>query len=348
MADRAGGKPGPVPAPIGGEGAQHLILISALKAAGGLGLLLFGGEVLLRGAVGLAAQFGLSKLLIGFTVVAAATSMPELVVVLAAGLEGFPDVGVGNVVGSNIANILLILGAGALLWPIATRPSEVMRDGIAVLAASLLFVAFALIGTFSWIHGTIMLALLVGYLTYSYRRERRMKRARANEETEEAEDSEEAGLPSRWPVAVGLVLLGVVLLVVGSELLIDGAVDIARAIGVSDAVIGLTLVAVGTSLPELATAIVAGLRHHSEVALGNVLGSNLFNILAVLGVMSIAVPFSVSSEILGLDLWVMLGVSLLLLPVMLTGWRIGRGEGAFFLVLYAAYIGIQFQRMPMS
>ena len=161
---------------------------------------------------------------------------------------------------------------------------------------------------------------------------------------EEAE--EEEGLPSRWWVALGLVVLGVALLVVGSELLIDGAVDIALAIGVSEAVIGLTLVAVGTSLPELATAIVAGLRHHSEVALGNVLGSNLFNILSVLAVMGLVVPFSVSEEILRLDIWIMLGVSLLLLPVMLTGWRIGRAEGAFFLLLYAAYIGMQFHRMP--
>ena len=324
-----------------------MILISALKAAGGLGLLLFGGEVLLRGAVGLASQFGLSKLLIGFTVVAAATSMPEMVVVVAAGLEGFPDVGVGNVVGSNIANVLLILGAGAVLWPIATRPSEVMRDGLAVLAASALFVVLAFAGTIMWFHGVAMLALLVGYLSYSYRRERRLKRASANETTAEAEESEEEqGLPTRWPVALGLVAFGVVLLVVGSELLIDGAVDIARAIGVTEAVIGLTLVAVGTSLPELATAIVAGLRHHSEVALGNVLGSNLFNILSVLAVMGIVVPFDVTAEILALDIWVMLGVSLLLLPVMLTGWRIGRAEGAFFLLLYAAYIGMQFHRMP--
>ena len=320
-----------------------MILLSALKAVGGLGLLLFGGEILLRGAVGLAERFGLSKLLIGFTVVAAATSMPEMVVVVAAGLDGVPDVGIGNVVGSNIANILLILGAGALLYPIATRPSEVMRDGVAVVAASLLFVVFAFAGPFIWIHGVVMLALLTGYLSYSYRRERRLKRAVADEEPSGEVDE---GLPSRWPVAVGLIIVGVILLVVGSELLIDGAVHIAQVIGVSDAVIGLTLVAVGTSLPELATAIVAGLRRHSEVALGNVLGSNLFNILSVLAVMSIVVPFEVTGEILRVDIWVMLGVSLLLLPVMLTGWRIGRGEGAFFLILYAVYIGWQFQRMP--
>ena len=328
-----------------------MILISALKAAGGLALLLFGGEVLLRGAVGLAAQLGLSKLLIGFTVVAAATSMPEMVVVVAAGLEGFPDVGVGNVVGSNIANVLLILGAGAVLWPIATRPSEVLRDGVAVVLASILFVVFALSGVIHWVHGIVMLALLVGYLAYSYQRERRLKRkreeaAKNGDGDEEAE--EEEGLPSRWWVALGLVVLGVALLVVGSELLIDGAVDIALAIGVSEAVIGLTLVAVGTSLPELATAIVAGLRQHSEVALGNVLGSNLFNILSVLAVMGLVVPFSVSEEILRLDIWVMLGVSLLLLPVMLTGWRIGRWEGGFFLLLYLLYIGMQFHRMPIA
>ena len=332
-----------------------MILVSVLQTAGGLGLLLFGGEVLLRGAVNLAQRFGLSKLLIGFTVVAAATSMPEMVVVIATGLEGVPDVGVGNVIGSNIANILLILGAGAVLFPIATRPSEVMRDGLAVLAASVLFVVFALLGPMSWPHGILMVVLLVGYLGYSYRSERKRSRKRRDaekaartadaDESLDAADEGEDQAGTKQPGCLGaiaLVVVGVAGLVLGSDLLIDGSVEIARSIGVSEAVIGLTLVAVGTSLPELATAIVAGLRHHSEVALGNVLGSNLFNILAVLSALAFTLPFEIAGELLRFDIWVMLGVSLLLLPVMLTGWRIGRLEGGLFLVLYAVYIGWQF------
>ena len=322
-----------------------MIIVSALQTAGGLGLLLFGGEVLLRGAVGLAERFGLSKLLIGLTVVAAATSMPELVVVVATGLEGVPDVGVGNVIGSNIANILLILGAGAVLFPIATRPRDCLRDGLAVVFASVLFTVFALLGEIYWIHGVVMLALLVGYMAYSYRSERTGKRGNGAPEgngNEEEDDGAEA--PKQGLLAsLALVVVGVATLVIGSELLIRGSVDIARAIGVSEAVIGLTLVAVGTSLPELATAIVAGLRHHTEVALGNVLGSNLFNILAVLAALTFTLPFEVAAEMMDFDIWVMLGVSLILMPVMVTGWRIGRVEGALFLILYAVFIGVQFQ-----
>ena len=338
-----------------------MILVSALQTAGGLGLLLFGGEVLLRGAVGLAERSGLSKLLIGLTVVAAATSMPELVVVVATGIEGVPDVGVGNVVGSNIANILLILGAGAVLFPIATRPRDCLRDGLAVLFASCLFLLFALLGTMTWPHGVIMLLLLVGYLAFSYRNERNGNRkaaAKADAQTanqtgadSDAKPDGEAATPAKrpgWLAALVFVVIGVATLVLGSELLIRGSVDIARAIGVSEAVIGLTLVAIGTSLPELATAIVAGLRHHTEVALGNVLGSNLFNILAVLSALTFTLPFEVAAEMMAFDIWVMVGVSVLLLPVMLTGWRIGRLEGALFLLLYVGYIGWLFQRMPAA
>ena len=346
-----------------------MILVSALQTAGGLGLLLFGGEVLLRGAVGLAERSGLSKLLIGLTVVAAATSMPELVVVVATGIEGVPDVGVGNVVGSNIANILLILGAGAVLFPIATRPRDCLRDGLAVLFASCLFLLFALLGTMTWPHGVIMLLLLVGYLAFSYRNERNGNRkaaAKADAQTanptadqtgdrtradSDAQPDGETATPAKrtgWLAALVFVVIGVATLVLGSELLIRGSVDIARAIGVSEAVIGLTLVAIGTSLPELATAIVAGLRHHTEVALGNVLGSNLFNILAVLPALTFTLPFEVAAEMMAFDIWVMVGVSVLLVPVMLTGWRIGRLEGALFLLLYAGYIGWLFQRIPAA
>jgi len=306
------------------------ILLSVCEAMGGLLLLLVGGEVLLRGAVSLAYRFGLSHLLVGLTVVAAATSMPELVVVVLSGLEGHADLGIGNVVGSNIANTLLILGIAAVLWPITTRLRHVVRDGALGAAAAALFIAFAYIGGLTWTHGLIMLTLLVGYVIQSYRAESRQP----------SNDMDAIPEPER-SLALCLVLLaaGIAGLLSGSRFLVNGSVDIARALGVSEATIGLTLVAVGTSLPEFATAIVAGYRRHSEVALGNILGSNLFNILAILGILAIATPFEVS-RLLRADLWIMLAAMLILLPVMWTGWRIGRREGLLFLLLYGGYLAL--------
>jgi cation:H+ antiporter len=355
------------------------MLISILMATLGLLFLLGGGEVLLRGAASLATCLGLSPLLIGLTVVAAATSMPELVVVVIAGLEGVPDLGVGNVIGSNIANILLILGTAAVLYPIATRPEHVMRDGMVLLTATVLFTIFAFTSTVGRVDGMLMVAALVVYLVFSYFSDRRMNGKRAAEQAAQAaagpsapaadnpaEDSAgtaepehettlqeavaqeivgEAEKPSRFGVvmAVVFVVTGVGALVGGSHLLIEGAKDIAHRIGVSDAVIGLTLVAVGTSLPELATAIVAGLRRHSEIALGNVLGSNLFNLLLVLGVLAMIIPFQVAREMLDFDVWVMLGAVVVLLPVMMSGWRIGRREGAVFLIAYGIYVAMKYE-----
>ena len=363
------------------------MLISVLKATVGLLFLLGGGEVLLRGAASLAACLGLSPLLIGLTVVAAATSMPELVVVVLSGLEGVPDLGVGNVIGSNIANILLILGTAAVLYPIATRPEHVLRDGMVLLVATVLFTAFAFTNTVGRIEGCLMLVALVLYLVFSYFNDRRINGKRSREQAakaapaEAAEESatresadretadpgdlpggelpcddmlqsaalkdercvEEAPVRFGWMMAVVFVVAGVGALVGGSHLLIEGAVDIARGLGVSEAVIGLTLVAVGTSLPELATAIVAGMRRHSEIALGNVLGSNLFNLLLVLGVLALIIPFQVAPEMLHFDIWVMVGAVVVLLPVMMTGWRIGRREGAVFLIAYGIYVAMKYE-----
>jgi cation:H+ antiporter len=348
------------------------MVIPLLKTTVGLLFLLGGGEVLLRGAAGLAARLGLSPLLIGLTVVAAATSMPELVVVVTSGIQGVPDLGVGNVIGSNIANILLILGVAAVLWPIATRPEHVLRDGLVLLGATLMFTVFALIGGVGRIDGAVMLVALMAYLVFSYLSDRRINGAVRNETpspaTAEAAGPE-AGSPevanpdtpgdagalpdprglaesparARLATALVFVVTGVGALIGGSQLLVDGAVVIAQRLGVSDAVIGLTLVAVGTSLPELATAIVAGMRRHSEIALGNVLGSNVFNLLLILGLLALITPFHLAQEMLDLDLWVMIGAVVVLLPVMMTGWRIGRREGAVFLVLYGIYVAMKYE-----
>jgi len=313
--------------------------LAFLQAGGGLALLFVGGEVLLRGAVGLSLRFGLSPLLIGLTVVALATSMPELVVTLTAGIQGVPDIGIGNVVGSNIANILLILGLAALLCPIEREPKRILRDTAAMVLATAVFILLACFEHMTFLHGAVMLALLGLYLAHSYRVERRSFK----ESSTGLEAIEEAGAtPSSAWVAVALVAGGVLALGGGSELLVRGATTIARAAGISETVIGLTLVAFGTSLPELATAIVAAFRGHTEVALGNVLGSNIFNILLILGALFIITPVTVSPEILNFDIWVLAAATLLAVPVMLTGRRITRFEGAVFVLLYLAFIWIQF------
>ncbi len=314
-----------------------MIFLPLCMVIGGLVLLLFGGEVLLRGAVSLARCLGLSSLLIGLTVVAAATSMPELVVAVASALEGAPDIGVGNVVGSNIANILLILGVAALLYPMETRPHNVLRDGVAMIGGTALFVVFAVTGTISRLDSILMLALLFAYLGYSYRRDRELNCA---DETQA--DTGTLKLNTSIPVSLLLVIAGVALLVVGSKLLVDGAVNLARAAGVSEAVIGLTLIAVGTSLPELATAVVASFRRHPEVALGNVLGSNLFNLMVIIPALALTTPTAVTPEILDFDIWFMAGVAVIAFLAMVTGWRIGRVEATIFLIAYAGYIAMLF------
>ena len=206
--------------------------------------------------------------------------------------------------------------------------------------ATAVFLVVAFMGIVTPLHGIAMLVLLAIYLRVSYRQERRSK----SDREAELKAMEEAGTaPCSTAVATLLVVAGVAGLVCGSNFLVDGAVDIARHFGISEAVIGLTLVAVGTSLPELATAIVAGIRGHTEVALGNVLGSNIFNILLIIGALALIAPFAVSPEILGFDIWIMLGVSLLIVPIMITGKRIGRLEGLMMLALYAGFILFQFE-----
>jgi cation:H+ antiporter len=323
--------------------------LSILQTIGGFLLLFLGGELLLRGAVGLARILGLPPLLIGLTVVAAATSMPELVVTLTAGLSEVPDLGVGNIIGSNIANILLILGTAAVVRPIVTHPRVVLRDAGAVLIATALFIGFGLIGPLGRIHGAVMLALLGFYLWFGYWSEMRARDAQAETGAgagagaDLGEDLTAFGrAPTTTAAALGLVAAGTVGLVVGSGLLVAGAVEIARAAGLSETVIGLTLIAVGTSLPELATAIVAARHGHADVALGNALGSNIFNLLLVLGVFALATPLSLAPEVLRFDIWVMAGVTVAVIPIMLSGWRISRREGVLFLGLYAAYIWVQF------
>lgn len=304
---------------------------AAAFVAGGLALLLGGGECLVRGAVGLARSLGVPPLVIGLTVVAFGTSAPELVVSLQAALGGHPDIVLGNVVGSNNANVLLIAGAAAAIRPVAAEPGAVRRDGAALMAATLAFIGLCLLGELGFGAGLALAAALAAWMARALRSARRRGG--------DGEGGIDAA-PRRAAPALLLTLAGIAGVLLGARLLIDGAVDVARAAGLSEAVIGLTLIAFGTSLPELAAAGMAALRGHGDIALGNVMGSNLFNMLGIAGVTAMAAPVPVPAELLRLDLWVMLAATLLLLAALRGGRRVGRLEGGALAAAYALYIGV--------
>ena len=309
-------------------------LIASLACVGGFVLLLLGADYLVRGAVGLSRRIGMSPLVIGLTVVALGTSLPELTVSLKAALAGSPGLTIGNIVGSNIANILLILGVGALLAPVGCTRQALFRDGSAVVVATTLFIACGMTGSIGRVEGIVAVILLFGFLYYSYLSDRRSGDGHARE----AEDVEALG--SLGP-ALAAVVGGLIAVLIGAEFLVNGAVELARVFGVSDEVIGLTLVAFGTSVPELATTIVAGIRRHGDVALGNVLGSNLFNTLGIMGAVTIVVPIEVPDQIRYFDFWVMAAATLLVFLMLRTSWRLCRREAAFLLCLYGLFIASQ-------
>jgi cation:H+ antiporter len=289
-----------------------------------------GGEVLVRGASGLALRFGLSPLVIGLTVVAFATSAPELAVTLDATLSGTPGIAVGNVVGSNVVNVLLVLGLTALVLPVAVRSSLVRTDVPIVIALSVLLLVLSLDGAVSRLDGLLLLVLLAAYVAYSVIVGRRQPNPPA---------AVDAAPPRPLRDAV-LVTVGVVLLVGGARALVRGATDVAQAMGVSDLVIGLTVVALGTSLPELATSVIAAVKGEREMAIGNVLGSNIFNIGAVMGFAASVVPggVPVGASAVRFDMPVMIAVAVALLPIVFTGLTIARWEGGLFVGYYAAYV----------
>ncbi len=313
------------------------MLIDSVFVLLGFVLLVVGADYLVRGAVAMARAIGVSPLIIGLTVVAFGTSLPELVVSLRASVGGAPGLALGNIVGSNVANILLILGVAALIYPIRCTRSVLIRDGSAMMAATIFFAVAALIGGFGWIYGAVAVSCLVASLAYSYFNDKKTGETLHTREAEDVEPIPGGGWKSALAVIVGLV--GVI---VGGELLVEGAVSMARELRVSEEVIGLTLVAFGTSVPELATTAVAAVRRHADVALGNVLGSNLFNLLGVLGITSLVTWLPTPPTTASFDVWVLLCVSFLLLVFMRTGWRLGRPEAVVLLLLYAVFIVAQF------
>src|SRR6056297_2829666 len=310
-----------------------------LLVATGLLLLFVGGEGLVRGSVALAERLGISKLLIGLVIVGFGTSTPELLVSVNAALDGAPEIALGNVVGSNIANILLIIGVAALIAPILGWDRTALREALVATLVSAATLALMHAAIITRAHGIAMLMLLAGYLLASYWLERQNRTARTFQN--EAAEFEDIPLPRPWLPPV-LALGGIAALVFGADLLVEGAVNIARDVGVPDAVIGLSLVAIGTSLPELATAIVAAIRRHSDVVLGNVIGSNIFNILAILGVTVVIQPIEISTRFRDIDAPIMLGASLLLLVLLCATKRIGRLWGVLMLAVYLAYMAFLF------
>jgi len=313
-------------------------LTAVLLFCAGLGLLVLGAESLVRGASRLAAAAGVSPLVIGLTVVAFGTSAPEMAVSVKASWLGQADMAVGNVVGSNIFNVLFILGASALITPLLVAQDLVRRDVPILIAISGLVIVLALDGGIGRVDGIVLFAGLIAYTAWVVRVSRRESAAIAAEYEAEFGAKENARPAPVW-LSLGFVVAGLALLVLGSQWLVEGAVQFAQWLGVSEVVVGLTIVAAGTSLPEVATSILAAIRGERDIAVGNVVGSNLFNLMGVLGLAGAVSPagLPVAAAMRGFDLPVMLAVAVACLPIYARGRMIPRWEGALFLSLYVAY-----------
>lgn len=314
---------------------DNILLSDLLFVAGGLVLLVVAGDVLVRGAVNLSLRLGIPPLVVGLTVVAFGTSAPEMLVSVQAVMDGASDLALGNVVGSNIANILLVLGIPAIISVIHSSSLGLERSFLTMLAATALFMGVSFLGPITWIHALVLLAGLGLMLWDNYRTA--MAHRAAEAAAEELDNLEGADPSMAWWKIIAFLIAGIVGLPIGADLLVDGASNIARALGISEVVIGLTLVAVGTSLPELATSVIAAVKKQADVAMGNVIGSNVFNLLGIIGVAGMVGTITVPEVMLQRDLWVMAGVSILLVPFIMGRFNITRGVGAVFLLIYAGY-----------
>jgi cation:H+ antiporter len=305
--------------------------------AAGLLLLALGAEVLVHGAVALALRIRVSPLLIGVTIVAWGTSTPELLVSVNASMSGNYGIAVGNVVGSNIFNILLILGVAAVISPIAVSSRSIGRDGLFALAAAGLFAWVALrMNVMGFAEGVLFLAILLAMVVFAYGQES----SRAEDEAVAAEVPEHSVL-----IDILLIATGLGLLVIGADMLVHGSVSVARQFGISETVIGLSLVAAGTSLPELATSVVAAIRGKADISIGNVTGSNIYNVLGILGVAALVGPVQIDPEIARVDMWVMIAATLALFPPLVLGGRIGRLYGLLLLAGYVGYVLFLFSKV---
>ena len=301
----------------------------------GLLLLLAGGEVLVRGAVGIARRYNISPLIIGLTIVSFGTSAPELMVSLQAALGGNPDIAIGNVVGSNIANLALVLGLTVIIFPIIIDKNTLRIDWPVMMVASLLFWYFISDGVISMYDGIFFVSILAAYIFYLFYNS---SKSEGDEEVLELE-----GFKVKWmqslSVMLSLVALGCVGLIIGADFLVDGASKIASEFGVSDHIIGVTIVAFGTSVPELATSCIAAFKKQTDISVGNLIGSNIFNIFAILGITSIVTPITLQEEsLLQWDVFWMLGIAFLILPFTVFGLKLQRWKGFVLFILYVVFM----------
>jgi cation:H+ antiporter len=316
--------------------------MTLLMFLAGLVGLVAGAELLVRGASKLALSFGISPLVVGLTIVAFGTSAPEMAVSVGAVLGGQNDIAIGNVVGSNIFNVLFILGISALITPLVVNIQLIRQEVPIMLGASLLLLIFALDGQIGVFDGAMLFALLLVYTVFLIVQSRSETQSANDEYAAEFKPAEKGGWDERLPVQLGLILIGLAFLVLGSHWLVTAAVVFAKALGVSDVVIALTIVAAGTSMPEVATSVMAAIKGERDIAVGNVVGSSTFNILGCVGLSGMAAGASglvIPASVMQFDIWVMLAVALACLPVFMTGREIARWEGGVFLFYYVAYVG---------
>ena len=299
----------------------------------GLFLLLISGDFLVRGAIQLSNRIGISPLMVSLTIVAFGTSAPELIVAIKATLSGSPGLALGNVVGSNIANILLVLGLPTLIMGLKNNIADAKRSFGFMIVASVLFIVFGMSGSFSWIYGVVLLSLLAFFLFDTFRQN---SKKTLNSEILESQQK----ISHSWWTITLFLILGVIGLPLGADLLVTNASALAKGYGVSDAIVGLTLVAIGTSLPELATTFIAFVRKKAEVVLGNLIGSNIFNLLAIIGITSLISPVPVDPNFIKFDFWVMLGASALIAPFILLNIQFNRLSGFLFVALYISYVTV--------
>lgn len=311
-------------------------LMDWVAVAVGLVLLLLAGDSLVKGAVNLSLRLGVPALIVSLTIVAFGTSAPELLISIQAIWDGLPGLAMGNVVGSNTANVLLVLGIPALLAVMHTSQCDTRSSYLQMIGGTVLFIVLAYRGTFDWIAGLILLAALAGMLIHAAKSAHSHRKASA--EAVDIDDLEGADPDLPWTKIILFLVLGLIGLPLGASLLVDGASNIARDYGITETAIGLTLVAVGTSLPELATTVMAALRKQADVVLGSVIGSNMFNLLGIVGIASLVGDIPVDRQFLTFDLWVMLGASLLLVPFVYLKQDLTRVWGILLTALYAGYI----------
>lgn len=321
---------------------DYQLAVLAIGSIGfGLVLLVKGGDWTIEASAFVAERLGVSKLLIGATIVAFGTSAPELFTSVNANLTGFPGISLGNVIGSNIANMLLILGAVALVFALRANPRELRTDLLMMGFATLILVGLMMYGVVTQLAGLAMFALLVAFVVFRFRTD---KGEQPGDDEAALEDAEigAKGIGT-MPKALLFLALGLAALVIGSELLVQGAVAAGAALGVPEAIIGLTVVAVGTSLPELSTCLAAAVKRQTNMIIGNIIGSNLFNILSIVGITAMIKPLAIDPSLADMEMWLMLGLTALLVVWMLTVARIGRPAGIAMLAAYVVFTAYQYQ-----